>query len=212
MKIIDLTHTIADDILVYPETEPVRLTPANTLEQDNFRETLLHMSSHTGTHMDAPAHMLAKAPYLDDIPVESFCGKAYVLDCAEPGTGNEIKADLLRKKSELRDVDYLVLSTGWEKYWGMKEYFGDFPVLSEDAVDYLLKLGLKGIGTDTMSVDRMNSTDFPIHHRFMANHLVIIENLCNLAPIREKSVLFAALPLKFRRSDGAPVRAIAAVS
>ncbi len=212
MKIIDLTHTIADDILVYPGTEPVRLTPANTLEKDDFRETLLRMSSHTGTHMDAPAHMLEKAPYLDDIPVESFCGKAYVLNCAGSGTDNEINADLLRNKPELRDADYLILSTGWEKYWGTKEYFSDFPVLSDDAVDYLLKLELKGIGTDTMSVDRMNSTDFPIHHQLMANHLVIIENLCHLTSIRENSVLFAALPLKFRCSDGAPVRAIAAVT
>ncbi|MEA4889950.1 MAG: cyclase family protein [Clostridiaceae bacterium] len=116
---------------------------------------------------------------------------------------------MARNNLELWDADYLVLSTGWEKYWGMKEYFSDFPVLSEDAVDYILKLGLKGIGTDTMSVDRMNSTDFPVHHKLMANHLVIIENLCNLTPVRGKTVLFAALPLKFRLSDGAPVRAIA---
>mgnify|MGYP000488374211 FL=1 len=54
MTVIDLTHTIREDMPVYPGTEPPRLTTACTVSQCGYRETLLHMYSHTGTHMDAP--------------------------------------------------------------------------------------------------------------------------------------------------------------
>ena len=55
MKVIDLTHTIREDMPVYPGTETPELSPASSYEKDGFKETRLHMYSHTGTHMDPPA-------------------------------------------------------------------------------------------------------------------------------------------------------------
>ena len=81
MKMLDLTHCITPEMPVYPGTEPPRLTAACTMEKDGFRETLLEMYSHTGTHMDAPAHMLPKGRTLDDFPAETFAGRGFVLDC-----------------------------------------------------------------------------------------------------------------------------------
>ena len=57
MKVYDLTHTISAEMPVYPGTEPPVLTTANTYEKDMFKETLLSMFSHTGTHIDPPAHI-----------------------------------------------------------------------------------------------------------------------------------------------------------
>ena len=71
MTVIDLTHTIREDMPVYPGTEPPRLTTACTVSQCGYRETLLHMYSHTGTHMDAPAHMM-DAPTLDSFGPDRF--------------------------------------------------------------------------------------------------------------------------------------------
>lgn len=81
MTVIDLTHTIREDMPVYPGTEPPRLTTACTVSQCGYRETLLHMYSHTGTHMDAPAHMMDGAPTLDSYGADRFVGRGYVLDC-----------------------------------------------------------------------------------------------------------------------------------
>ena len=81
MKMLDLTHCITPEMPVYPGTEPPRLTAACTMEKDGFRETLLEMYSHTGTHMDAPAHMLPNGRTLDDFPAETFAGRGFVLDC-----------------------------------------------------------------------------------------------------------------------------------
>ena len=81
MKVYDLTHTIKNDMPVYPGTEQPRLTTACTIEEAGYRETLLHMFSHTGTHMDAPAHMLPEGTILDSYDAEKFTGTALVVDC-----------------------------------------------------------------------------------------------------------------------------------
>lgn len=81
MTVIDLTHTIREDMPVYPGTEQPRLTTACTVSQCGYRETLLHMYSHTGTHMDAPAHMIDGALTLDGCGADRFVGRGFVLDC-----------------------------------------------------------------------------------------------------------------------------------
>ena len=81
MSVLDLTHTISGEMPVYPGTEKPMLTAACTIETAGYRETLLHMYSHTGTHMDAPAHMIARGRTLDSYGVEKFVGPGFVLDC-----------------------------------------------------------------------------------------------------------------------------------
>ena len=78
MKILDLTHLIEEAMPVYPETEPPKLTPSNTFEQHGFRETLLTMGSHTGTHMDAPAHMLRDGKTLDQFPADKYLSLIHI--------------------------------------------------------------------------------------------------------------------------------------
>lgn len=210
MRIWDLTHRITQSILVYPGTEPPRLIPANTLERDGFRETRLDFYSHTGTHMDAPAHMLGKGSYLEAMPAERFCGKAFVLDCTHIPAGGQISREILSENAaRLAAVDFLILSTGWEAKWGREDYFGAFPTLSAAALKFCIECGVRGIGLDTMSLDAMDTQEYPNHHRFFAEDGLIVENLCGLGPIRNKTVQFIALPIKYKDADGAPVRAIA---
>ena len=57
MKVIDLTHVIEGSMPVYPGTEPPVFTSANTYEKDGFKETKISMLTHTGTHIDPPAHL-----------------------------------------------------------------------------------------------------------------------------------------------------------
>ena len=83
--LIDMTHTITPEIPIYPGTPVPALTPACTLTRDGFRETLLTLSSHTGTHMDAPAHLLQDGRTLDQMPMSQFSGRATVLDVSGEG-------------------------------------------------------------------------------------------------------------------------------
>ena len=84
--ILDLTHTITQEMPVYPGTPAPRLFPAARLDQHGYRETQISMVSHTGTHMDAPSHMLETGSTLDELPVSQFCGRAVVLDVSDRDT------------------------------------------------------------------------------------------------------------------------------
>ena len=152
LKIHDLTHLITPDIMVWPGTPKPIIAEGSTLERDGFRETRLELFSHVGTHMDAPAHMLPGAPTLDALPPESFCGTAWALDASAYGPGETIGPEALEA---FPGADFLLVSTGWERFWNTPEYFGAYPVLAPQAVERAVSLGVRGIGVDTMGIDPM---------------------------------------------------------
>lgn len=209
MKVLDLTHTIREGMLVYPGTEPPRLSAGNTIAEHGFKETALFLYSHTGTHMDSPGHMLEGAPELDGMDAERFCGKAAVIPCP----GRITMAELEPYMDMVRQAEFLIFCTGQDALWEGEEYFDNFPVPDMEVIQYAIDSGKKGVGIDCMSVDSMSAD--PLKGG-MANHMalfragmIIVENLCNLQEAAGKLVFFAALPLKFASSDGAPVRAVA---
>lgn len=205
MKVYDLTHTIQNDMPVYPGTEQPKLTTACTIEAVGYRETLLHMFSHTGTHMDAPAHMLLDGAALDSYPGEKFAGTAVVVDCRER---ESISLPLLQSY-DLDGVDFVLFCTGWDKKWGSPDYYEGFPCLTADAAAYLATLPLKGVGEDTISLDPCDSVDFPNHIALLGADFVNTENLTGLDALIGQRFTFVTLPLKFENSDGCSCRAIA---
>ena len=211
MKIIDLTQTICETMPVYPGTEPPKLTVANTIEKDGFRETLLSFYSHTGTHMDAPFHIYADRTSLDALPVEQFVGKALVIDCTDVGEGGVIGMEYI-DKSLADQADFLLFHTGWDMNWGQEKYFGEYPVVSLEVCQYLLDSRKKGVGFDVIGIDPVSDGNLTRHKMLLSQRdIVIIENLTNLDKIEEGLFTFAALPLKYKDADGAPIRAVAII-
>ena len=205
MKIYDLTHTIRNDMPVYPGTEQPRLTTACTIEETGYRETLLHMYSHTGTHMDAPAHMLPDGATLDSYAPEKLAGAAVVVDCRRQ---KAITLPLLQRY-DLSGVDFVLFCTGWDKKWGTPAYYENFPCLTAEAAAYLAALPLKGVGEDSISLDPCDSTDFPNHIALMKADFINTENLKGLDALLGRRFTFVTLPLKFENADGCSCRAIA---
>ena len=211
MKIIDLTQTISETMPVYPGTEQPKLTVANTIEKDGFRETLISFYSHTGTHMDAPFHIYADRTSLDALPAEQFVGKALVIDCCDVGEGGEIGMEYI-DKTLADEADFLLFHTGWDKYWGQKKYFGAYPVVSMEVCQYLLDSGKKGVGFDVIGIDPVSDGNLTRHKMLLSQRdIVIIENLTNLDKVGSGLFTFVALPLKYKDADGAPIRAVAII-
>jgi arylformamidase len=209
MKITDLTHIIDSDMPVFPGTKPPIFERANTLEKDGFREAKITMYSHTGTHIDAPAHMLGNGPYLDNFNIDHFIGNATIL-----GFSNEkielIDVDRLKVyEKKINKVEFIIIKTGWSKFWGKKTYYEDFPSLSEASSEWLSEFHLKGIGIDAISIDDIKSTTFAVHKILMPKDIIIIENLTNLDSISNEYFILSIMPLKNKDADGSPVRAIA---
>lgn len=209
--ILDLTHTIREDMPLYPGTPQPSFKPTGSLNRNGYRETMIQFASHTGTHMDAPSHMLPHGCTLDVLPVSQFCGRAVVVDVSAIPAGGVITADFLRGlNGAVLSTDFVLFYTGWEKKWGTDAYFDDtFPVPDKEAAQYLVSCGLKGVGTDALSVDTLADPDRPAHKTLLGGGLVIVESLCLRKVVGRKDVMFFALPTKFVDADGAPVRAIA---
>lgn len=211
MKAIDLTYTIKEEMTVFPGTEMPKLITTSNYEKDGFRETSISIYSHVGTHMDPPAHIYPDRTTLDEFPASQFIGKGLVIDCRDLNEGEDITIDCILKYGEKAEkVDFLLFNTGWDKYWGTDKYFGDYPCVNDDVLDYVLNGNYKGIGFDTIGIDPVSDENLSRHKKlFKDKDIVNIENLKNLELCGEEIFKFSCCPLKIENSDGAPVRAIA---
>ena len=211
MRVIDLTHTIESGMPVYPGTEPPILEPANTYDRDGFRETKISMYSHTGTHMDPPAHLFRDRTTLDAFPPEQFIGKALVIDCTSLKEGEAITMDhLSRYGTKAETADFLLFYLGWDARWGSEAYFGDYPCIDDSVLEYILEGSYKGIGFDVIGLDPIADGNLTRHKKlFQTRDIINIENLCNLGLCGNDLFWFSCFPLKIRDCDGSPIRAVA---
>lgn len=207
--VIDLTHVLRPGMPVYPGTEPPEFLVPCTIAVDGFTEKKLTLYSHTGTHMDAPAHILEGAPTLDHLPAARFVGSAVVLDLSHLGKPEISLADLAPFAPRIAGKEFLILHTGWSDLWGDPAYFEGYPVLSMEAVQWIATLGLKGLGVDMISIDGPDTTEFPVHRIILGAGMVAVENLTALRQVGEAAFTFCCFPLKIEQADGSPVRAIA---
>lgn len=207
MKIIDLSRMITPGMQCFPGDLPPRI---ERLEEGGFRTANVSLCSHTGTHMDAPAHLCAQKATLDMMPPETFWGPALLVD-ARGAAGREVEtADIAPHAEKLAGADFLILRTGWEEKFGTEAYLSGFPTLSAGAAKYALSLGLRGFGFDTISADRVGSEECPIHKTLLGAGAVIIENLRGLGALPAgETFMLAALPMPLAQADGAPARVMA---
>ncbi|GAB3035278.1 cyclase family protein [Natronobiforma cellulositropha] len=222
MVIYDLTQPLESGMPVYPGTEPASVEPTASVAADGYRTTRLDLDSHTGTHVDAPAHM-SPGPSLSALPLETFHLTATVADCRPLEAREVISAGRLERAVEEavsgvdeRTLDLVVVRTGWETHWGEATYY-DHPYLSADAADWLverdLHLGLDALNPDptpTANAGADEPAGFPVHDRLFATERVILENLCGLEAVTDdERFTLSAFPLAIPSGDGSPVRAVA---
>lgn len=211
MNIIDLSHFLEPGMPVFPGASPPAFKAVAAIDTDGFCEKRIALSSHTGTHVDAPAHIVAGAETLDRLPLDSFYGEAFLLDCISASRHIQLR-DLLPHGETIRRHPFLLLHTGWSRHWGDARYFDAYPVLAPEAARWLAEAGVRGVGMDTISPDPVDSLDLPVHNIFLGAGMIIIENLTNLEAVADRVFRFCCFPLKIRAGDGSPVRAVAMVS
>ncbi|MGE5343987.1 MAG: cyclase family protein [Candidatus Omnitrophota bacterium] len=210
MKIIDLTHTLCSGMPVFPGDEPPVISRVSTIEQNGYTSHRLTLSTHTGTHLDAPAHMLPHGAVLNRLPIDYFIGKGAVIDLTGLNASEIRLSDLKPHEDLFKRSDYILFRTGWDRFWGIDRYFRDFPVLSLEAAIWIHSFQLKGIGLDTISADEATSTTVPIH-KTLLERSVIIENLTNLGELPSTGFLFSCFPLKLENGEASPIRATALI-
>lgn len=207
MKIIDLSHPLNNETTIYPgSVKPFIKTTGNIIE-NGYSEHELTLGTHTGTHVDAPSHMILNGKSLDQLPIQKFIGKAIVIPCK--GRKEIDVAYLDTFKEKISQVNFVLFYTAWDKNWKTSDYLGDYPTLTPEATNWLTDFNLDGLGFDVISVDKVNVTDQVNHHIFLKHEILIIENLTKLDQLPSDIFTFQCIPLKIENADGSPIRAIA---
>ncbi len=206
--LLDLTHELKTRSPVFPGDREPSIAISHTIGKDGYQDMDIHITTHTGTHIDCPRHIYEGRDSVSDLPVEAFYGRGLVIDCTY--CGGRITGDLLQKyAARVSETDFLLLHTGWDKYWGTDAYFRDFPVPDAAFAEFLVSYPLRGVGIDAASVDGVGLSDLAAHRLFLENGLVIIENLWGLDRLPQSGFHFSCFPLKISGGDGSPVRAVA---
>lgn len=208
LNIIDISQTLSADMPVYPGTEQPTFIVSCTIAEHGFTEKKMTLYSHTGTHIDAPGHLLEGAKTLDQLPIQHFYGRAVCLDYRLLNKPIIDVADLSAYQSKITGCDFVLLQTGWSRFWNNPAYFNDYPVPTLAAAEWLAQFNLKGVGVDTISVDEATTDTFLVHKTFFRREMIVIENLTRLDVLPEDSFFFSAFPLKILQADGSPVRAV----
>jgi kynurenine formamidase len=180
-------------------------------ESQGYMSEVAFLSTHTGTHMDAPYHFTPNGPTIDQIEVQRYiCNNALLIKIQKNSnqliTLNDIESN---SKYEIKEKDTIVFSTGWEKEITQKEnYIRNNPGLSKDAAEYLAEKRVNAVAIDCPSIDVGNESEFIAHEILLSHDILVVENLCNLHRFSSKKFNLIITPLKFVGASGSPIRAI----
>ena len=211
MEMIDLSHRIEPGMSCYPGTPGPVFHSLCSLEKDGFAEQVLTLSTHIGTHVDLPSHVLSDAQSLDSFGLERFAGKGLALDIRGIASQVISREALKPAVALIRECEFLLLCTGWSRYWKSADYYEGYPVLSHEAARWLAEFNLKGVGVDTISVDAPDSHTLLVHKILLQKGSVIIENLVDLQLLLHRPFIFCGFPLKLANAEASPIRAVAIV-
>ncbi|SFH55718.1 Kynurenine formamidase [Tindallia magadiensis] len=207
-RIVDLTHEIDASMPIYPGDPSVEIKSWNTHEKNGCQISKILMGSHTGTHVDAPWHFNPQGASLDNLSLSRFVGRGTLIDVSNKGVNEKIDTkDIDTYQTHINSGEFVIFRTGWDCYYREKMYF-KHPSLTETAAKMLVDMGVTLIGIDTLSVDSTMDKTFFVHSILMNAGILIVENLCNLKEIPSIHGMYSFLPLKIKKGDGSPVRAI----
>ena len=214
MKIIDLTLTVSDKIPTFPGSPQPNFIPWENIKEDGYNLEVLFLSSHTGTHMDAPHHFLEKGAKIHEISLKKLVSEAALIQCRKNGGQSITKTDIQKfekNHGKIENFSSVIFYTGWQKNLQKKYYFTKNPGLSVSAAKYLASKKISLVGIDSPSIDLGKDSKFSVHQVFAKKGILIVENLANLDKIKSPTFHLVVLPLKLKNATGSPVRAIAFV-
>lgn len=201
MKIFDISREIFEDMVVYKnkkENAP-KISKTRTLKE-GANESRIDIAVHTGSHIDAPCHMLQNGKTIDEIDLDRFVGKCIVVDFTKV-RGAITKKHFQNIKIQKDDIVLLKTKNKLEKTF---DY--NFTYLEKTGAEYLVSKKIKAVGIDSLGIER-NQPNHPTHKILLRKNIPIIEGL-DLSKVKQGRYFFHGLPLKIRKGDGSPVRAV----
>lgn len=204
--IYDVTVPITNTMPVWPGDPPVQLLPESHESRDKSHMvslTAITMGSHTGTHIDAPFHMINGGKRLHEFSLEVLVGRATVFEVYGVRSIGRAQLDGL----DWTGVGRVLFKTDNSRHWQDGKFYEDFVYLEPGGAEFLVEREIRLVGIDYLSIDKFRSETHPSHFVLLSKNVLILEGL-NLSTVTSGHYTLYALPLNLQDADGAPARAI----
>lgn len=204
MKLIDVSVPLDANLPTYPGNTPFSLEATKRIANgDSSNVSAVHMSLHSGTHVDAPRHFFDNAPGADVLPLEMLIGRTRVIEVT---SRKGIGPDELSAINLSEDVR-LLIKTHNSRLWGSPEFRQEYVGVTEAGARHLIDHGIKVLGVDYLSVEEFRTPGAPAHHVLLGGGTIVIEGL-NLRDVEPGVYEMYCLPLRLVGADGAPARVV----
>ena len=200
-RIWDISQTLRPGLPVWPGDTEFAFERTWKMEDGSpVNVGKMTMSTHSGTHGDAPLHYGQGELDAASMEIDPYIGTCLVVDAR--GVKGEIDvADL----PHLDSVDRVLFRT-WDAF-PHDEWRSDWLPIAAETIEWLALQGVKLVGTDAPSVDPQESKTMDAHHAVLKHDMRILEGLV-LDDVSEGRYELIALPLKIAGGDAGLCRAI----
>jgi kynurenine formamidase len=226
-KIIDLAHPLNQQTPYWPggSYHPFELKTIATIERDGVLSKEFSTPEHLGTHIDAPNHFAKKQISVAEIKPENLFGPGVMIDVSGPVAEDadfELTPAHIKEweatHGQIPDGAIVLLNTGWSRHYGNAQRYQNkdlrermhFPGFGAEAATFLVKdRNIRGLGLDTMSIDRGLSRDFAVHKIVNGAGRYGLENVGNLSKLPPRDFFLLIAPIKIETGTGGPTRIFA---
>jgi kynurenine formamidase len=214
-EIIDLSIPMkSQGTSVFPGYPMPLKATMTTMADTGWYSYLWTFVEHSGTHVDAPAHVVEGALPVDRVPLNTYIGRGAVLDLRGKPSHYSITKDDVLGELRKKGLDgkagpgwILLLNTGWTAKTGTPQWL-EYPELSQAAAEFIAGLKVNAVGLDSPSPDY---APLPTHKILLSKGIAIFENLTNLDQVMTKEFIFVGAPIPLVDGSASPVRAFALV-
>jgi arylformamidase len=161
----------------------------------------IELSTHTGTHIDAPFHFDEAGQKVLDLDINRYIGRALVIDMVDK---QSIQVEDL-KRVEINGIQIVLFKT--MSWTNRDEFPSHITYIDKGVASYFAEQGIKLVGLDVPSVDPIDSKELAAHHELTTYDIHILEGLV-LDQINEGLYELIAIPLPIKDADASPVRAV----
>ncbi|MBY0599307.1 cyclase family protein [Bacillus bingmayongensis] len=199
MKIYDITAPIFEGMTVYKNKSEKQPQFSRTTNA-HVTESRITLDVHTGTHIDAPLHMINEGATFESIPLEKLVGPIKIFDLTAVENGIT-KTDL--QQLDIQENDFILFKT---RNSFEDEFNYEFIFLKEDGANYLAERKIRGVGIDALGVER-SQPGHPTHKALFGANIIVIEGL-RLKDVPADQYFMVAAPLKLVGTDASPARVL----
>jgi len=206
---VDLSLPLTESLGGFPGYPGFESRQLQSHDRDGKVAHAVELTTHTGTHVDAPAHFLPDGATVDEVAVDVLVGRYRVADL-RTHAGEAITAEALTETLADFEGGRVLLVTGdVDRHFDGDAFFERAAVLTADAAEWLVDRGATVVANDFLT-ESIAGPDRPVHSRLLGAGVPIVEYLCHTDAVADRrAVWLSPLPLSMPGLEAAPARVVA---